>query len=557
MDLAVVISLILVVVYIGIAIIGYWRKYLFSLPIEYKNDLKAGIISDSIKRAFRENNFPLSITARIVTEDESANPEKKEPNTDTKEVNNDKKDEKEEQKSWFIEDNEKLYLINESKDKINVYQRLGILEKYDFQMMGPFLMWRTEKGKKLIDKIAKKRTFWKTYGTIAIVIAIISMIFNMALLIIEDIMATEIPESAAPTPQMIIGLPGINPYIPIWYGILGLAVAIIIHEFAHGILSRVGKITIKSLGILFCVVPVGAFVEPDETEIMSVDKRTRARMFAAGPSTNVIFSLICAMLFSWVFMGSIAPVHDGIIVTQIVKDSPAMQKELLPGMGIIGAYVIENNEITPQWYDVSDLYEYGKMLNETSGKRLALQVDDSYTIADNTTLVHRIYILDSDPILPSRLGIVLSPEVTYVQPNSNAELVGINTKMTFVSITDGTKTVSPNSPLDYYKFLTDHKPGDNVSVLMDINGSIQAYTITLEDLSNFTKDSNDIGIATPGFGTSVIINKIEKWSPAWGVKSAGISPGMLIYRIAKISNGTIDQNSITYLKGPTDFTNFM
>ena len=39
--------------------------------------------------------------------------------------------------------------------------------------------------------------------------------------------------------------------IPIWYGILGLAVAMLFHEFAHGILTRVADTKVKSLGLLY------------------------------------------------------------------------------------------------------------------------------------------------------------------------------------------------------------------------------------------------------------------------------------------------------------------
>ncbi len=561
MDLTIVVSFILLLIYIVVAVIGYWKKFLFNAPIDAKESLKAGIISDRLKDAFRDNAFPLSMTARLV----GANGDKvEEEKTSEKGAEKEEKSAvesaekpKEEQKNWLIEDGDNLYVLHDSGKNLEVYKPLGILEKYNFQMMGPFLMWNTEKGKNVIDRIAQKRKFWNAYGSIAIVIAVVSMIFNMVLMFFEDLMATNIPASAAPTPQMMIGLPGINPFIPIWYGILGLAVGIFIHEFGHGILSRVGKIAIKSLGIVICVVPIGAFVEPDEAQINASAKRVRARMFAAGPSTNVIFAFVCAMIFSWGFMGSIVPAHDGIIVTQIIKDSPAMQKELAPGMGIAGAYVVENGELTGAHFEVSDLYEYGKMLDATSGKSIALDVDDTFTVGENTTIIQRLYMLDSDTARPSRLGIVLSPDVSYVHSGSSAALAGITTNMALTSISDGTTTATPESPIGYYTFLSNHKPGDNVSVVMSEDGSAHTFRITLGDLSNYTGKASDSGIATPCFGTSVTISSIEDGSPAHGKKSAGIAPGMLIYHIAKVVNGSVDQTMARDLTGPVDFTDFM
>ena len=48
--------------------------------------------------------------------------------------------------------------------------------------------------------------------------------------------------SPAVSPKMMIGLPGLNPIIPLWYGILALVVAMVVHEFSHGILSRVADV---------------------------------------------------------------------------------------------------------------------------------------------------------------------------------------------------------------------------------------------------------------------------------------------------------------------------
>ena len=36
----------------------------------------------------------------------------------------------------------------------------------------------------------------------------------------------------------MIGLPGLNPVIPLWYGILALVIAMVVHEFSHGIFKQ-------------------------------------------------------------------------------------------------------------------------------------------------------------------------------------------------------------------------------------------------------------------------------------------------------------------------------
>ena len=64
------------------------------------------------------------------------------------------------------------------------------------------------------------------------------------------------------------------------------------------------KIKLKSLGVLLCIVPIGAFVEPDEKQMEKISRRDRSRIFAAGLTTNIIFAIICAAIFSWGFMAS-------------------------------------------------------------------------------------------------------------------------------------------------------------------------------------------------------------------------------------------------------------
>jgi membrane-associated protease RseP (regulator of RpoE activity) len=219
----------------------------------------------------------------------------------------------------------------------------GLLERYHLQLYGPFIMWKTEKGKALLERMAKKERFWKAYGDISIVITVAAMILMMVLLLWSAVYVLSIPADRSPEPKHIVGLPGINPVIPLWYGIMALAVAIVIHEGAHGILSLVGKLKVKSLGLLFFIVPVGAFVEPDEEALKETKPRIRDRMAAVGPATNILFALLCAAMFSHIFMAAIEPVEDGLLITGIVEDSPAERGGLKAGMILLNISHIVND----------------------------------------------------------------------------------------------------------------------------------------------------------------------------------------------------------------------
>ncbi len=195
------------------------------------------------------------------------------------------------------------------------------LDRHNMSLTGPIIMWRTQRGRDLIDRIARTKRAWSWYGRAALWICMFSMIAIMALLVWE---ATIVPQiKHPPSPELILGLPGINPVIPLGYGILALVVAIVVHEFAHGIMTRVGGMKVRSLGLVFLVVPIGAFVEPDDKELESTTRSKRSKVFAAGPATNIVVAIIVLLVFSLVFMNSVKPAHEGALVTGIVDGSPA------------------------------------------------------------------------------------------------------------------------------------------------------------------------------------------------------------------------------------------
>ena len=173
-------------------------------------------------------------------------------------------------------------------------------------------------------RMARRLRFWKAYGTFSIGLILFFMFAMLALLLWQAFVVVRIPPGII-KPQQMLGIPGINPVIPLWYGIIGLIVAMVVHELAHGVLTRVGKVPVKSIGLLLLVVPIGAFVEPDEEQLGKVDRARRSRVFAVGPVTNIIVAMLSVLLFAWAFMGSLEPAVEGVVLNQIVseQDMPA------------------------------------------------------------------------------------------------------------------------------------------------------------------------------------------------------------------------------------------
>lgn len=224
---------------------------------------------------------------------------------------------------------------------VYILDKKGILAKHHMSAWGPFVMWRTSRGRDLIDKLSRPHRFWNAYALLSKGIVAVIMFGMTALLLWEATLVTNIPAENAPGVDMVLGIPGINPIIPLWYGILGLVVAVVIHEFAHGILTRVHGMGVKSLGIVWMVIPMGAFTEPDEEALEKTTRKKRTAVYAVGPGTNILAALLFAGLFSAVALGSVAPVYDAPMASTVYDGGPADMAGIPVGAQIISINGIE------------------------------------------------------------------------------------------------------------------------------------------------------------------------------------------------------------------------
>jgi len=91
-------------------------------------------------------------------------------------------------------------------------------------------------------------------------------------------------------------LPGIN--LPLLEGVLALAIVLIVHESSHAVLSRIASIPLLSSGIvLFGIIPIGAFVEPDEKKLVRLEQVKQTRILVAGSTANFITSVLFFIIF--------------------------------------------------------------------------------------------------------------------------------------------------------------------------------------------------------------------------------------------------------------------
>ena len=255
--------------------------------------------------------------------------------------------------------------------------------------------WRTKKGIKLIDRIAKSWPgFWRVYGKFGIILAfgflgglyvfrkrpvlqriILSGLASSFILVPMLNLATT--HFGIPREIMVVGsylfgytvaiglftiwaglytvsgmiagqkvvamagpaIPGINikgspiQNIP-WFAWLVFPILLFVHEFSHGFLARLGKIRLKSVGvILMGIVPMGAFVEPDEKQIEKAKPEYTLPLFAAGSTANYLTAFIAFLLlfvsvpvlFQQTGVSTLVQSYVGrpVVVSSINPDIPA------------------------------------------------------------------------------------------------------------------------------------------------------------------------------------------------------------------------------------------
>jgi len=198
-------------------------------------------------------------------------------------------------------------------------------------LFGPALMIKTQRGRSALDRWGRFKRFWTVVSDIGIGLAVLAMALIMGLLVLGAIVSFRISAAQAPTVNEAIGLPGINPFIPITYGIIAIAVGIVLHELSHGVVARSQGIGVKSLGILWCVVPVGAFVEQDDAQMLAASRRKRDRVAAAGVLANFAITLLFFALLSGLIASSVAPNANGVSVNYVQSGTPAANASLVAG----------------------------------------------------------------------------------------------------------------------------------------------------------------------------------------------------------------------------------
>ncbi len=188
-----------------------------------------------------------------------------------------------------------------------------------FQTMGGVLLLiKAKKNRNILDGIAGVSQS-KLYSRLSISIVYFLFVTGVAVLLLGTILSFQVKENVPVTELLLI--PGINPAVPLVYGIIALASSLAIHEMFHGIVARKHGIKVTSVGLMMFVVPIGAFVEPDEKEITEADPVVRRRIVGAGIAVNFLIGVIMFLLFSLAFAHAAVQTVPGSYVDGVVSSA--------------------------------------------------------------------------------------------------------------------------------------------------------------------------------------------------------------------------------------------
>lgn len=267
-----------------------------------------------------------------------------------------------------------------------------------------FVMYKTSWGIKWMDKIANKlpRTL-RFISILGVIIGFLGMIFISTELIISSANLLLNPTAPASVkPVLPFEAKGVF-FVPFIYWITAIFVIATAHEFAHGVISRVIKVPVKSSGIAFLgiIIPIipAAFVEPDEKKLASKKTIEQLAVYGAGAFANITLAgfFFLTILFIINPLASKMIDYTGIDVRSVTSESPAETAGLTAGERITKIESI----------DILTLDNFTAFLKQTKpGQRIEIQT--------NTT-THALTIGTNEKNKPY-LGITVAQAT---QPNKN------------------------------------------------------------------------------------------------------------------------------------------
>jgi len=403
---------------------------------------------------------------------------------------------------------------------------------------GPVLTLHTKRGKRLLAWAATPKRFWRAWGNFGLGAALVVAAGTLFMLITSA--AQTLANPPAPTavnqPRNALVIPGVSDFMPLSVApeiVAGLFVGMVVHEFGHGLMCYVEDIDVDSMGaVVLAVLPIGAFVQPDEESQRRADRGSQARMFAAGVTNNFLVVVVAFALLFGPVAGAVG-VASGGLVGDVHGDSAAAAAGIGAGDRVtaVGGVPVANNT------------EFQRALDDAENRAVEVTLASGETVRVDRHLLVTGVAADS-PLATLGTGSVLaSVNGTEVYTQHGLEAAVENRTVATFETANGTAvtapagafvTVVPDSPAaaaglpaeadvvvtridgervttgaDMGDVLDAHAPGETIAVEAHVNGSVESYEVTLGEQDDGSSYFGGViatgvtGLTASGFGAQL------------------------------------------------------
>lgn len=324
---------------------------------------------------------------------------------------------------------------------------------------GPIVMYRTQRGQKLMERIGSHHRMCAVFAVVSNMISIVLMAVMVFFVANAAINLPKAFAGSSTAAVSTIASSGLNLTHLIIFGIIALVVSMIIHEFAHGIQSKANGIRVESAGVMYAVVPLGAFVEMNEEDTEKASLRSRMSVYSAGISTNFVAAVVSFFIFAVLMLGSLgmaAGVSDNSAGVNAVIDGSLADDAGIPA----GAIITEIDGVPVSVVEYNGYFVLSEELD--------------YGGAPHTVT----YVTENGE---HETPLVLGAYISFVSPGSPADSAGLPSGSIIDSIVSGAETYNIYGVRDFRDFITNSEPGQVVTINYTVDGSTEYKTLTLGD----------------------------------------------------------------------------
>lgn len=319
---------------------------------------------------------------------------------------------------------------------------------------GPITLIHTTWGRDAIDSLAKRYSrFWPVWGVAGVALFFGGLVLGTGLLLFSALQVINQPSSAeiAKEPQNLLVIPGVNEYLPLEAApalVAALLIAMVIHELGHAIYCRLGDIDIESTGVaLFALIPIGAFVEPNEESQENATRWNRIQMVSAGIMNNLAATVVAMLVLVLVVPMIISPA-PGVAIGGVLPGTPADAGGVESGDQLVSV----------NGTSIADTEEFSRQLKEieTSKVRVTTSEGQTYTINRQVfiTAAYQSASVSPGDAIASVNGDPVQTKSQFTQAVQTAEnpLVNLTTSTgeTFEYVAGARVTVSDESSLSQF-----------------------------------------------------------------------------------------------------------